>query len=247
MPLLIPFGHLHLTARQADDCGSTRSASGSHGEIMDESVKVLGHAAMAVHEVEHFVKEQQHWGFGCREQVGQRFGARRCRLCRIAQHFYPFVAGDLASEIYPRRISPLGRIPSVAHEHADTSRMDFVDFGFLQKLPHPRKLCCRPARAGKMIECRERMSLAPAELSDERKHRRRVGSLALQPAKHHADMLRQGTSEASARKELSRVAVVARGSARHHLLQSDSELVRVERPPLPNLLTEFHNSIPRVK
>ena len=214
---------------------------------MNESVEVLGHAAMAVHEVEHFVKEQQHGGFGCREQVGQCFGAWRCRLCRITQHFYPFVACDLASEVYPRRLSPLCRIPSIAHEHADTSRRDFADFGFPQKFPHPRKLRCSPARAGKMIECRERMSLAPAELSDERKHRRRVGSLAFQPAKHHADMFRQSTSEASARKELSRVAVVARRSARHHLLQGDSELVRVERPPLPNLLTEFHDFIPRVK
>ena len=67
-----------------------------------------------------------------------------------------------------------------------------------------------------------------------------------QASQHHAGVLRQRTSEAGAREELRRVTVVGRRSPCNHLLQGDGELVRAERPALPDLLPESYYSVPGV-
>src|SRR5882672_4247425 len=95
-----------------------------------------------------------------------------------------------------------------------------------------------------VIESRQSMGLATAEVGDQREDRCRVFSLAGQPPQHHACVLTQGTGKARAREELRRIPVILRCRASYDLLQSDGELIGVERPTLTDLLPRYGNPIP---
>ena len=77
LPLLVPIGHFHLAARQADDRRGMSGGGEGDGQVLQESVKALGHAAMAVDEVEDLVEQQQHGSIGGGEHLVQSLGSRR--------------------------------------------------------------------------------------------------------------------------------------------------------------------------
>src|SRR5207245_1617812 len=95
-----------------------------------------------------------------------------------------------------------------------------------------------------VVEGRERVRLAAAELRDQGHHRGGVLRLAGQPPQDHAQVLPQGPGEAGAGEELGRVAVVLRGGPGHHLLKVDGELVRVEGPAFANLFAGGDDLVP---
>ena len=87
-----------------------------------------------------------------------------------------------------------------------------------------------------MVERRQRVRLAAAELGDEREDGRGVLSLARQSLEHHSAVLSQGSGEIGAREELCRIAVVFGGTARDNLLQRDRKFVGIEGTSLAHFL-----------
>ncbi len=84
LPLEIPVGHLHLTARQTDDRRAVRRPRRGHSQILDKSVKLLGHPPVTVQKVQHFVKEEQHRPFRGLEHAPNGFSPRGRGLGRLA-------------------------------------------------------------------------------------------------------------------------------------------------------------------
>ena len=232
LPLPVPVGHLHLAARQTDDRGGPGGAGRRDRQVLDEGVQRLGHAAMPVDEVQHLVEQQQHRRVRGGEHRGDRLGAGRRRPRRGPERRDSRLAGKLPREVDPRHLPALGRVPCVTDEDAGPRGGRRRHVRRRQQIGHAGQV--RRPRPGprQMVERRERMRLAAAELRDQRQHRRRVRRPPGQPPQHHPGMLGQRPREAGAGEELRRVAVVVRRSPRHHLLERNGELVRAERPPL---------------
>ena len=68
--------------------------------------------------------------------------------------------------------------------------------------------------------------------------------LAGEPAQHHARVLAQRPREAGAREELLGFAIVLRRGPGHDLLESDGELVRVERAAFADFLARRGDLVP---
>ena len=246
LPLLIPVRHFHLAARQADDRGGVGSAGDGNGEVLDEGVEALRQAAMAVDEVQHLVEQQQHRRIRGGEHAGKRFRARRRGLGGAAERFHALRAGQLPRQVDPRVLAALDRIPRIADEDADAGLRRLRHARLAQQVRHARQFGRLRPGAGDVVQRRERVRLAAAELGDEGEHRRRVRRLPRQPPQHHARVFAERPREAGAGEELGRIAVVLRRRAGHHLLQGDGELVRAERPPFAHLLAQRDDFVPGV-
>ena len=144
LPLLIPLGHLDLAARQADHRRAVRGAGRGDGQVLDEGVERLGHAAVAVQEVQHLVEEQEHRRAGRLEDPRDRLGAGRRGLRRRAERLDALVARELAGDVDPRRLAPRLRVPGVAHEDGDLRLGHGRDARFPHQVGDAR--CSRPRR-----------------------------------------------------------------------------------------------------
>ena len=89
------------------------------GQVLQECVEALGHAAMTVEEVQHFIEQQQHGRIRRGEHPGQRLGSRRRGLSGGAERCDTPIARQLASHVDPGRLPPLGRVPGIADKHRD--------------------------------------------------------------------------------------------------------------------------------
>lgn len=98
-----------------------------------------------------------------------------------------------------------------------------------------------------VVECRQRVRFATAELGDEGQYRCGVVGAAGQPPQYHARVLAQSAREAGVGEELSGIAVVFRRRASYHLFQGDGELVRVERAAFADFLARCGDFVPRIK
>ena len=74
------------------------------------------------------------------------------------------------------------------------------------------------AGLGDVVQGRQRMRFAAAELGDEGEHRGGVLRSSRQPPQHHAGMFIERPREAGAGEELGRIPVVFGRGAGHHLL-----------------------------
>ena len=74
LPPLVPLRHLDLAARQADDGRGPGRTGCSNGQVLEKGVKGLGHAAVAVDEVQHLVEQQQHRRLGGGKYPSQSLG-----------------------------------------------------------------------------------------------------------------------------------------------------------------------------
>ena len=95
LPVLIPFGHLHLAAGQADDGYCMTGPGNGHRQVLQEGVEGFGHFAVPVEEVQRFVEQQQRRPVGGGEYPSQRLGAGRRGGGRAAQLGYARIAGQL--------------------------------------------------------------------------------------------------------------------------------------------------------
>ena len=244
LPLHIALGHLHRAARQADDGDAVGGCGHGHRQVLDKGMKPVGQFGVAIHKVQHFVKEHQHRSASLGKNALQRRGSRR-RLPGIgAKRPHPGIAGQLPGQVYPRRFVIFLRVPGRPHEHRYFRRRRLRESGINQQFAHPVVAAEFPAAGGQVIERAERMRLAAAELRHQRHHRRGVGRPARQPPQHHAAMLAQCARKAGARKELHRVTVILRRRSLHHLRQINGELVGVERTPLAHLGAGGYGFIP---
>ena len=205
----------------------------------------VGAAAVAVEEVQHLVEEQQHrracapgrpvrWP-PCPAAWSSPRGRAPRRPCRLR-------AGG-------RCRSTASRGPAAGPRHCRRTRRP-SPWARL-RVPASRSRSATPLVAGhrapvlrQVVERRERVGLAAAELGDERQHRRGVVGLAREPSQHHPRVLAQRPREASAREELRRIAVVLRRRAGDDLLQRDGELVGVERAAFADFLARGGDLVP---
>ena len=228
LPLPVPVGHLDLAARQTDDGRGPGGAGDRDREVLDEGVETLGHAAMAVDEVQDLVEQQQHRSIRGGEHPADRLRARRRGPRGGAQCRDALFTRQLARKIDPRRLPALRGVPGIADEDTD------LDIGHLRhaclgqqigNAGQPRRL---GPGIGEVVERGERVGLAAAELGDQGENRRRVLSPAGEAPEHHADVLLQGAREAGAGEELRRVAVVLGRGPGNDLLEGDREFVGAE-------------------
>ena len=84
------------------------------------------------------------------------------------------------------------------------------------------------------------MSLATAELGDERENRSGVRGFTGKAPDHHSGVFVQRAGEAGASEKLDRILVVVRRIARRDLLQGDGEFVGIERPSLSDLSSRLN-------
>src|SRR5439155_10330498 len=112
----VPVGHLDLAARQADHRGALRGTGGRDGQVLDEGVKRLGHATVAIQEVEHLVEEEEYWRARRLEDARDRIGSRRRGARRRAERLDTLVTRQLAGDVDPRCLAPHLRVPGVAYE-----------------------------------------------------------------------------------------------------------------------------------
>jgi hypothetical protein len=95
-----------------------------------------------------------------------------------------------------------------------------------------------------MVERREGVRLATAELRDQRQHGCRLARFARQPPQHHAGVLVQGAGEAGAGEELGGLAIVFRRCAGDDLFEGNGEFVRVEGAAFADFLPWGDDSVP---
>ena len=117
LPLEVPVSHLDLAAWETDDGGPVGRASSGDSKILEERVERVGHLAMAIHEVEDLVEQQQHRRAGRLEDTGDGLGARRGRLRSLAQGLDALVARQLPGDVDPGCLPSVLWVPCVAYEH----------------------------------------------------------------------------------------------------------------------------------
>ena len=207
----------------------------------------IGHLAVAVDEVEHLVEQHQHGCAGRREHAAQGLGTRRGRRRVRAEQLDAPITGELTRHVDPRRLPTLARIPGVADEDGYTGFGGSRQPGIAQKAGDLIQAVCGFAGRDEVIQRGQRVRLAAAELGHQRHHRRRVRRLPRQSPQYHPCVLAQRAREAGAGEERFGIAVIGRCRAPDHLLQGDSELVRVERAAFADLLARLRDSVPRIK
>ena len=149
----------------------------------------------------------------------------------------PFVAGELAGEVDPRRLAALAAGPRRCRRTPPTFAFGTSTTpASCSRSATPGSSAAAAPLLGQVVERGERVRLAAAELGDERQHRRGVVGPARQPAQHHPGVLAQRPREAGAGEELVGLPVVLRGRPGDDLFQVDGELVRVERPAFADFL-----------
>lgn len=153
----------------------------------------------------------------------------------------------MPGQVDPRRLTAGLRAPGAAHEHADPGLWHFRNACLIEELLHAGPLSGRGPPVGEVVERRQRMGLAAAELRDEGQHRGGVLRVTGQASEDHTQVLAQGTREAGAAEEGAGKPVVFRSISRvsgHYLLQVNGELVGVERAPLANFLPGLSDLVP---
>ena len=247
LPRQIEIRHLDLAARQADDGRSVRRSRHRDRQVLDERMERIGHLPVPVDEVEHLVEQHQHRRAGRREHAAESLGARWCGRRVRPEQLHASVSGELPRDVDPRGLASFLGIPGVADEDRDPrgrrSRQPRVVQQIGDLLQAPDGLAGRH----QVIQRRQRVGLAPAELRHQRHHRRRVGRLPRQAPQHHPRVLSQRPREARASEERPGVAVVRRGRSADDLLQGDGELVRVERASFADLLSGNGDLVPGIE
>ena len=223
LPCQVEIRHLDLAAWQADDGRSVRRPRHRHGQVLDEGVERIRHLPVAVDEVEHLVEQHERRRACRREHPAESLGARRGRRRIRPKQLDAPVAGELTGDVDPRRLAPLLRIPRVAHEDRHPRRRRGRQPRVAQKVGDLLHRSDGLAGRHQVIQRRQGMGLAPAELRDQRHHRRRVGRLPGQAPQYHPRVLAQRPREARAREECLGVAVVQRRRAADDLLPARSQ------------------------
>ena len=244
LPLPVPVGHLDLAARQADDRRGAGCPGDRDGQILQEGMEALGHAAVTVDEVQHLVEQQQHGGARGGEHPGQRFGSRRSGRRGRAESGDTPIARELTRKVDPGRLATLAGVPGVADEYAGAGGGRFRHARIGQEIADSGECRAARARVGKVVEGGEGMCLAAPELRDQRQDRCRVIGSAGESPEHHAGVLFQRAREAGAGEELRRVAIILRRTPRHYLFQRNRELVRAERSAFPHLPAKRDDLVP---
>ena len=165
LPLLVPVGHLDLAARQADDRRGAGCPGDRDGQVLQKGMEALGHAAMAVDEVQHLVEQQQHRGVRSGEHPGQRLGSRRRGLRGRAERGDTPIARELTRKVEPGRLATLGGVPGVADEHAGAGGGRIRNPRTGQEVVDSRERRTARSRVGKVVEGGEGMRLAPARIA----------------------------------------------------------------------------------
>ena len=246
LPLLVPVGHLDLAARQADDRRGAGGPGNRDGQVLEKGMEALGHAAVAVDEVQHLVEQQQYGSVRGGEYPGQCFGSRRRGLGGRAERGDTPIARELTRKVDPGRLATLGGVPGVAYEYASAGGGRFRHPAPGQKVADSGECRATGARVGEVVEGGESVRLAAAELRDQREHRRRVPGSAGESPEHHAGVLLQRAREARTGEELRRVAIVFGCVSGHHLFQGNRELVRAERAALSHLPAKRDRPVPGI-
>src|SRR5262249_53517907 len=138
LPLLVPVGHLYLATRQADHAGAVRRTSGGDGQVLDEGVEGVCHSAMPVQEVQYFVEEQQHRGFGGGKDILNGLSPWWCGLGGRSKRSDALLPRELASDVNPRIFPSLAWIPSVADEHRGPRLRHGADACLPDQIGHAR-------------------------------------------------------------------------------------------------------------
>jgi hypothetical protein len=168
LPQLIQVGHFDLAARQTDHGGSAGDTRRRHRQVLDEGMEAIRHAAVAVDEIEHFVEQQQHRSTGCGEHPTDRLGAWWRRRRGGAERLDTLFIGNLPRQIDPWRLASGLRVPRIADEHSDAGGGRRGEAGGIKKFRDTREIDGPPAGVGEVIERRERVRLAAAELRYQR-------------------------------------------------------------------------------
>jgi hypothetical protein len=95
-----------------------------------------------------------------------------------------------------------------------------------------------------MVEGRQRVCLATAELGNEGEHWRSVFGLAGKASQYHTSVLAQRPGKACAREEFGWLPVVFGRSASHNLFEGNGKLVWIKGAALTNLLARERDLVP---
>ena len=126
---------------------------------------------MAAEQVEQLVEKQKdravHLGDEAIDRVRPRGGVHR----RRPEHLHARVAGELAGDVDPGRLSTRLRVPGVADEHRDLCLWRLGQPRLTQEVAHAGKRRCGRARVGQVPERGQHVRLAATHLRDQRLHR----------------------------------------------------------------------------
>ena len=171
----------------------------------------------------------------------------------LAQHRQRLRAAELVGDLAPRRpaqrraiVAPAAaqRVELGADEDRGGRLGDALQPGLAQEPSHPLPLARGRPVPAQVIEQRERVRLAAAELGAQVEDRRRLGALARQPAQHLAGQVGQVAGQVGAAEEAGRVLVVAGRAAVAHLVQVDGELGRVQGAVFPQVFAGVDDLVP---
>jgi hypothetical protein len=189
-------------------------------------------------------EEQEHRPARGLEHSRDRLRSRRRRHRGRAKFGDTRVARELSRDVDPRRFAPRLRVPGIAHEYRHLGSGHRGQAGAAHEIGDACVSGDGIAVSGQVVERRQRVRLAAAELGDERQDRRGVVRAPRQAAEDHPRMLAKGTGQARAREELHRGPIVLGRRTRDDLLQRDRELIGVERAALANLTAQRGDSVP---
>ena len=145
--------------------------------IVDTGVAPL----VAIQKIKHLVHQHEHGLPRLAKHLGQRFRAGRHQSRVGAQQLHAGVAGDLPGQVHPRGLPAGLRVPRIADEGHYLCFGNRRQADLACQVTYPFKALGCVASAGDVIQRRQRVRLAAAELGDEREHRRRVGRFPGQP------------------------------------------------------------------
>ena len=179
LPLDIPIRHLHLAAGQTDGRSASARAGHGDGQVLDEGMEMLRHAAMAVHEVQDLIEQDQHRTAGGLEHPAERLRTGRRRLGSGSECGNALLPRKLPRQIEPGGLASFPRVPGVADKDTHPGLGYRLQARRDEKIPNAGKPVRLGAVVDEVVQRRQRMGLAAAELRDEREHR---AVLAVSPA-----------------------------------------------------------------
>ena len=165
----------------------------------------------------------------------------------------PLVAAELVGDLTPGRAAqrravvpaPTGqRVELRADEHGHLRLRHGDDARLCQDRLHPLEPLGTGPLAGQVVEERERVGLAAAELGGHVEHGRGARGLARQPTHDLGGRATQGTRQEGPLEEPVRLLVVRVCPAVAHLVQVHGKLRGVQRPALAQVLARGHDLVP---
>src|SRR5208282_6214687 len=137
-------------------------------------MEAVGLVAVAIEVIQNLVEKNQHRAPGLLDDASDRLGSRWCSSRLGPQRRDSCIAGQLAREVYPRRLAPVSRIPCVPNEDRYLRSRELRKPRTFQQCLNSRIGGRFSGIANQMIQSGQRMSLATAELGDEGENGSRV-------------------------------------------------------------------------